>query len=247
MVQTIKEIEKIMSKKTILIIGSSGGLGSSILKSFDEAKYNLALHYYSNPVSIQSESCKTYKADITIESEVETLMGNVINDFGSVDIVINTAGITISEMSWKTELSNWDKTIAINLTGPFLVTKYVIPHMRKNGFGRIIFMSSIVAQTGFIGASAYAASKAGLFGLAKTLSKEVANKGITANSIALGYFNTGMIDDVPQDLQDQLKEAIPVSELGKPEELAELIKYIISEKASYLTGQTLNLNGGLYV
>lgn len=236
-----------MSKKTILIIGSSGGLGSSILKSFDETKYNLALHYFSNPFPIHSKSHKGYKADITQEDEVEQLIQAVIKDFGSIDIVINTAGITISEMSWKTNLSNWDKTIAINLTGPFLVTKHVLPYMRKNGFGRIIFMSSIVAQTGFIGASAYAASKSGLFGLAKTISKEVANKGVTANAIALGYFNAGMIEDVPQDMQDKLKEAIPVSALGKPEELAELIKYIISEKSSYLTGQTINLNGGLYV
>jgi NAD(P)-dependent dehydrogenase (short-subunit alcohol dehydrogenase family) len=236
-----------MSKKTILIIGSSGGLGSSILSSFDETKYNLALHYFSNPFPIQSESYKSYKADITQESEVEKLIQDVVNDFGSVDIVLNNAGVTISEMSWKTNLSNWDKTIAINLTGPFLVTKHVLPHMRKNGFGRIVFMSSIVAQTGFVGASAYAASKAGLFGLAKTISKEVANKGITANSIALGYFNAGMIEDVPKEMQEQLKHAIPVSALGKPEELAELIKYIISEKASYLTGQTINLNGGLYV
>lgn len=236
-----------MAKKTILIIGSSGGLGSSLVSNFDETKYNLALHYYSNPFPIQSKNYKAYQADITIEAEVEGLISKVIKDFGSIDIVLNNAGITISEMSWKTNLSNWDKTIAINLTGPFLVTKHVLPYMRKNNFGRIIYMSSIVAQTGFIGASAYAASKSGLFGLVKTISKEVANKGITINAIALGYFNAGMIDDVPEEMQDQLKEAIPVSNLGKPEELGELIKYIISEKSSYLTGQTINLNGGLYV
>ncbi len=236
-----------MSKKTILIIGSSGGLGSSILSSFDENKYNLALHYYSNPHAIQSKNYKSYQADITNEQEVEQLIKKVVNDFGSIDIVLNNAGITISEMSWKTQLSNWEKTIAINLTGPFLVTKHVLPIMRKNNWGRIIYMSSIVAQTGFIGASAYAASKAGLLGMVKTISKEVANKNITINAIALGYFNAGMIDDVPQEMQEKLKEAIPVAALGKPEELAELIKYIISEKSSYLTGQTINLNGGLYV
>jgi len=236
-----------MSKKTILIIGSSGGLGSSIINTFDTSKYNLALHYYSNPIKQNDSNFKTYKADITIESEVETLITNIISDFGTIDIILNNAGITISEMSWKTNLSNWDKTLAINLTGPFLVTKHALPYMRKNEFGRIVYMSSIVAQTGFIGASAYAASKAGLLGLAKTVSKEVANKNITINCVALGYFNTGMIDDVPQAMQDQLKEAIPVSELGKPEELAELLNYIISDKATYLTGQTINLNGGLYV
>lgn len=236
-----------MSKKTILIIGSSGGLGSSILSSFDEDKYNLALHYYSNPHTIQSKNYKSYQADITNEQEVEQLIKKVVADFGSIDIVLNNAGITISEMSWKTQFSNWEKTIAINLTGPFLVTKHVLPIMRQNNWGRIVYMSSIVAQTGFIGASAYAASKAGLLGMVKTISKEVANKNITINAIALGYFNAGMIDDVPQEMQEKLKEAIPVAALGKPEELAELLKYIISEKSSYLTGQTINLNGGLYV
>jgi NAD(P)-dependent dehydrogenase (short-subunit alcohol dehydrogenase family) len=236
-----------MSKKTILIIGSSGGLGSAILSCFDNEKYNLALHYYSNSHFIQSKNYKSYQADITQEDEVEQLIKNVISDFGTIDIVLNNAGVTISQISWKTQLSNWEKTIAINLTGPFLVTKHVLPYMRKNNWGRIIYMSSIVAQTGFVGASAYAASKAGLLGLVKTISKEVANKGITINAIALGYFNAGMIEDVPQDMQAQLKEAIPVSALGKPEELAELIKYIVSEKSTYLTGQTINLNGGLYV
>jgi len=236
-----------MEKRTILIIGSSGGLGRSIIDIFDESKFNLALHYYSNPFPIESNNHKAYQADITIESEVEKLIQNVVKDFGKIDIVLNNAGITVSEMSWKTDLSNWDKTISINLTGPFLVTKHVLPVMRKNQFGRIIFMSSIVAQTGLIGASAYAASKAGLFGLVKTISKEVANKGITINAVALGYFNAGMIEDVPQDMQDELKKNIPVSVLGKPEELGELIKYIISDKSSYLTGQTINLNGGLYV
>ena len=236
-----------MAKKTILIIGSSGGLGSSIINGFDESKYNLALHYYSNSIEVNSHNYKAYQADITIESEVEKLIAQVIKDFGRIDIVLNNAGVTISEMSWKTKLSNWDKTIAINLTGPFLVTKHVLPIMRENKFGRIVFMSSIVAQTGFVGASAYSASKAGLLGLAKTLSKEVANKGVTVNSVALGYFNAGMIEDVPEKMQEELKKIIPVSELGKPEELFKLLNYIISEESSYLTGQTINLNGGLYV
>lgn len=236
-----------MTKKTVLIIGASGGLGKEIVKYFDETQFNLALHYYTHPFPIQSKSYHSYQADITNEDEVIKLINQVVSDFGTLDIVINNAGVTISEMSWKTNLSNWDKTMAINLTGPFLVTKHALPHMRQQQWGRIIFMSSIVAQTGAIGASAYAASKAGLLGLVKTISKEVANKNITLNAIALGYFNTGMIRDVPDEMQEELKQAIPVSALGKPEELAELIQYIISDNSSYLTGQTINLNGGLYV
>ena len=118
--------------------------------------------------------------------------------------------------------------------------------MRTAGFGRILFMSSIVAQTGFVGTAAYAASKAGLLGLTKTLAKELANKNVTVNAIALGYFNAGMIQDVPEDMQTQLKANIPVGELGDPLQLATFIEYLVSEKSAYITGQTLNLNGGLY-
>lgn len=231
--------------KTILIIGSSGGLGQVISSWFAEKGYNLALHYLTHEPKISGDQIKKYKADITKENEIKKLIENVVSDFGKIDAVINNAGVSKSEISWKTSSENWEHTLAVNLNGPFYVSKYVLPYMRENGFGRIVFMSSIVAQTGFIGTSAYAASKAGLIGLTKTLAKEVASKNITVNAIAPGYFSAGMINDVTPELQDQLKKQIPVGALGKPEEIAALIEYIISENASYLTGQTLGLNGGL--
>jgi NAD(P)-dependent dehydrogenase (short-subunit alcohol dehydrogenase family) len=119
--------------------------------------------------------------------------------------------------------------------------------MRHNNFGRLIFISSIVAQTGFVGTSAYAASKAGIIGLTKSIAKEVANKGITVNAIAPGYFNAGMIDDVSKELQEELKKQIPNGELGAPNEIAALIEHLISENANYITGQTLSINGGLFM
>ena len=134
------------------------------------------------------------------------MIQDVISDFGKIDAVINNAGISNNGMSWKTSGENWNNSIAVNLTGPFYISKHVIPHMRNNNSGRIIFMSSIVAETGFIGTAAYAASKAGLLGLTKTLSKELANKNITVNAIALGYFNTGMINDVSLELQGELEK-----------------------------------------
>jgi NAD(P)-dependent dehydrogenase (short-subunit alcohol dehydrogenase family) len=231
--------------KTILIIGSSGGLGQVISAWFAQRGFNLALHYFKHEPTISGSQIKKYKADITKEIEVKRLIENVVSDFGKIDIVINNAGVSKSEISWKTSAENWDHTIAVNLSGPFYVSKHVLPHMRENGFGRIVFMSSIVAQSGFIGTSAYAASKAGLIGLTKTLAKEVASKNITVNAIAPGYFSAGMINDVTPELQEQLKKQIPVGALGKPEEIAALIEYIISENASYLTGQTIGLNGGL--
>jgi len=235
-------------KKTVLIIGSAGGIGSAIINRFDSEKYNLALNYFTNSPALDArDGVNFYQADITVESEVKQMIDQIINDFGSLDIVVNNAGVSISEISWKTKLSNWDKTIAVNLTGPFLVSKYALPYMRQNNWGRIIFISSIVAQTGFAGTSAYAASKAGLLGLTKSLAKEVATKGITVNTIALGYFNTGMINDVPEDMKNEIVDTIPKKALGDPLQLFDTIQYIIDDKMDYLTGQTINLNGGLYM
>jgi 3-oxoacyl-[acyl-carrier protein] reductase len=232
--------------RTILIMGSSGGLGTVLTEFFGKQDVNLALHYFENEPTLIPSNAQIFQGDIRKEADIKALIASVVAAFGTVDIVLNNAGISKSEISWKAEQTNWEDTLAINLTGPFLVAKHALKHMRENKFGRIIFMSSIVAQTGFIGASAYGASKAGLIGLTKSIAKEVANKGITVNSIALGYFNAGMINDVPIEMQQKLINDIPVRDLGNPEQLAELMNYLISEKASYLTGQTLNLNGGLY-
>ncbi|WP_066759188.1 SDR family oxidoreductase [Crocinitomix algicola] len=235
-----------MTAKTILLIGSSGGLGSELVKYYKDKNYNLALHYHQHPNMEPSDRIKTYQADITIESEVSRMITQVKTDFGRIDVVIHNAGVSKNSISWKLNVNDWNETIAVNLTGPFLVTKFVTPIMRSQNFGRIIFMSSVVAQTGFVGTAAYAASKAGLLGLTKTLAKELANKNITVNAIALGYFNVGMIHDVPAEMQEELKKKIPMATLGSPQQLAALIEYISSEQANYLTGQTLNLNGGLH-
>lgn len=233
-------------KRTMLIMGASGGLGKHLTEFFGNEELNLALHYHSNKPTNIPNGAKTYQADIRDEKEIERMIKEVNADFGGVDILINNAGISKSEISWKATEDAWNDTMAINLSGPFFVAKHVLPHMRQSGFGRIIFMSSIVAQTGFVGASAYGASKAALIGLTKSMSKELANKGVTVNAIALGYFNAGMINDVPDELQQELIQNIPANSLGDPQQLAALMNYLISDKASYLTGQTLNLNGGLY-
>jgi len=232
--------------KTILIIGSSGGLGKELTNYFAERGYRLALHYFKNEPDCKFGDYKKYKADITDESQVEKMIAEVLLDFNKIDAVINNAGVSKSELSWKVQTENWDQSIAVNLSGPFFIAKHILPHMRLNNYGRIIFMSSIVAQTGFVGTSAYAASKAGLIGLTKTMAKEVAQKGITVNTIAPGYFNAGMINDVNTELQEELKKQIPVGELGKPSEIAALIEYLISDQATYITGQTIGINGGLF-
>ncbi len=234
--------------KTILIVGSSGGLGTALTEYFRKQDCQLILHYFTNQPSVkEDENTLLISANITHENEVEKMMETIRNRFGKLDVVVNNAGVSISEISWKANLSNWDKTIAVNLTGPFLVSKHALPLMRSNNWGRIIYISSIVAQTGFAGTTAYAASKAGLLGLTKSLAKEVASNEITVNAIALGYFNVGMIEDVPDLIKENIVESIPKQALGDPRQLFETIQFILSENSEYLTGQTINLNGGLYM
>ena len=239
--------------KVLLLIGASGGLGNKIIPMFHKAGYKLALHYKSSHTALEqticnysSRECKIYQADITNEKDVSRLIYDVKNDFGRIDVLINAAGVTASGMSWKTQAEDWKRTLAINLTGPFFTIKHVLPVMREQQFGRIINISSIVAQKGMVGTSAYAASKSGLIGLVKSISKEVADKDVTVNNIALGYFDAGMIDTVPADILESIKSEIPKKSLGDPLELAECILYLSGNKSSYITGQTINLNGGLY-
>ena len=236
-----------MEQKVILITGASGGMGSALAELFSNENVLLALQFNTNAIKIpESDSIAHFQANLTNESEVEKLVSQVISKFGRIDVLINNAGISKSSMSWKTDLETWRETMAINLDAPFFLSKHVIPGLRTQKSGRIINISSVVAQTGFIGTSAYAASKAGLIGLTKTLSKELSSSGITVNALALGYFNVGMIDDVPLDLQTEIISTIPAKKLGEPKTVFKTIHWLISDEGSYVTGQTINLNGGLF-
>lgn len=237
-----------MEKKVILITGASGGMGTHFANWFKQQNVDLALHYFEAKKTMEaSDSIAYFQADLTNEDEVNRMIEAVISLFGRIDVLINNAGISKSAMSWKTSLDAWNETIAINLTAPFLVAKACIPSMRENGSGSIINISSVVGQTGQIGTAAYTASKAGLIGLTKTLAKELASNNITVNALALGYFSTGMIADVPQEQKDQIIESIPLKKLGDPATVCKTIEWLISSEAAYVTGQVIQLNGGLYM
>lgn len=244
-----------MSGKNVLIIGASGGLGKHLTLGLANTGFNLALHYNENRENLNKTlseikssnlKLKTYKADITIENEIEEMIKNVKHDFGSIDVLINNAGLSLNGMSWKLEIDDWNKVISVNLTGPFLCTKHVLPLMRENNWGRIIYMSSVVSQIGVPGTAAYAATKAGLSGLCKTISKEVIKSSITANVISLGYFEAGLLYQIPEDIRNQIRDSIPKREFGNPNDVVECILYLCSENSGYISGQTININGGLY-
>lgn len=240
-------------KQTILLTGASGGLGHHIATALAKAGYNLALHYNEGKTKIETlldelkefkTQCKSYKADITSEQQVEAMMKNVYEDFRTIDVLINNAGVSINGISWNMDLAQWNQTLAVNLTGPFLCIKHILPIMRKNNFGRIINISSVVAQIGVAGTVAYSASKAGLTGLTKAISKEVVKNNITINTLSLGYYDAGILYQIPEELRQKIKESIPKNEFGNPDEIVKAIFYLCD--ANYITGQIININGGLY-
>ena len=239
--------------KTLLLTGASGGVGRELIKPLADAGYNLALHYHEKIDELEAEIDRVkpkvkvacFKADLTRESDVVEMIDSINSHFGGVDVLVNNAGISLNAMSWKMDLVDWQKSLDTNLTTAFLCTKHVIPNMRKNEWGRIIHVSSVVAQIGVAGASAYAASKSALFGFTKSVAKEVANKNITVNTMSYGYLDAGMINSLSEEFQEELKNQIPQHRLGPVENVAQTILFLASPEANYITGQTININGGL--
>lgn len=241
-----------MNEKVVLITGSSRGIGASIAKSFAELGYKVVIHYNKNlqmaqTVADEINANMIVQGDITDEEQVQSMLAEIKNEVGSVDILINNAGVYENAISWKLSRESWDKVLAVNLTGPFLCTKHVLPDMRKKGWGRVINISSVLGQIGAVGGCNYSASKAGLFGLTKSIAKEVVNKNVTVNCVVIGYIATGMTWTLSQEIRDWVIEHTPMKRFGKPEELASLVIYLCTENASFITGQVIHINGGLYV
>ncbi len=248
-------MKNMSEKKVVLLTGSTGGLGKKIAKGLALKGYHLALHYHtdeSQAISLinkleDSQNHKIFVADLTEESQIKKMITAIVAEFGGIDIVINNAGKSFSGMSWKQTAEDWNTIMKVNVTAVFLINKYVIPHLRKQKNSRIINISSIVANRPLLGTSAYAASKAALEGFTRAQAIELSRFGITANCIAPGYFNTGMINGLDSETRENLIREIPSGRLGNPEELVECIVYLCSELSAYMTGQVIALNGGLYL
>jgi NAD(P)-dependent dehydrogenase (short-subunit alcohol dehydrogenase family) len=170
----------------------------------------------------------------------------ILSKFGKVDVLINNSGISRNAVTWKTTDADWEETLLVNLTAPFKLCRAFIPAMRKQNGGSIINITSVVAQTGVVGTAAYAASKAGLIGLTKTMAKELAPNNIGVNALSLGYFEKGMISNVPEDLKNEIVAQIPMKKLGSVQTICKTISWLIDDETSYVTGQVINLNGGLH-
>jgi 3-oxoacyl-[acyl-carrier protein] reductase len=187
------------------------------------------------------------KVDVATLGDVEKMVEAILAQFGKVDILINNAGIARDKLILRMTEEDWDAVLNINLKGTFNCTKAVVRHMSKQKSGKIVNIASVVGEMGNAGQGNYAASKAGVIGFTKTIAREFAHRGINVNAIAPGYIETPMTDALPDKVKEELKRLIPMDRLGKPEDVAEAVLFLVSESANYITGQVLNVNGGIYM
>jgi 3-oxoacyl-[acyl-carrier protein] reductase len=242
--------------KTAVITGASGGIGSSIAKRMNILGYNLVLNYNSNSESLKAlvetfenaeVETRIFQADISKFDEAEALMKDAINNFGTIDVLVNNAGITRDKILTMMSEDDFNDVININLSGTFNCIKHVCKKMIKQKSGRIINISSVIGLIGNIGQVNYAASKAGIIGMTKSTAKELARKKITCNAIAPGFIQTKMTDAMTDDAKQEIVKNIPLKRLGNPEDIADLVEFLASEKASYITGQVISVDGGLHM
>jgi len=226
----------------ILIAGASGGIGKYLAEQFSEKGFEVFGTYNSHPPK-QNLKYKMDKVDVTKESEIEEWINNVANCSDELSFIY-CVGLNYNCITHKAETDKWLEVINTNLIGAQLSLKHILPLMRNKRYGRIILFSSVVPQIGVPGTSAYSSSKAGLWGLTKTVAIENATYGITINTVNLGYFDIGMIKDVPTDLLNKIINSIPIGRLGDPVNILKTVEYLIA--TDYITGSQINLNGGLY-
>ena len=242
--------------KTAIVTGASGGIGTAIAIKLNSLGYNLVLNYNNNITAISdvvaifsNKGPKNIlvKADISDYNQAGELISKALDEFESIDLLVNNAGITRDKLLSMMSEDDFNTVIRINLNGTFNCTRHVCKKMIKQKSGRIINISSVVGLMGNIGQVNYSASKAGVIGLTKSTAKELARKNITCNAIAPGFIDTHMTDAMSEEAKIEVIKNIPLKRLGTPEDVAELVAFLASDQASYITGQIISVDGGLYI
>ena len=240
--------------KVALITGATRGIGKQIALELASQGYNIALNYrkqneeleaLKKEIESQNVKCLTVYGDVSNYEDVEKFIKEVIKEFGKIDVLVNNAGITKDMLLMRMKKEDFESVIDVNLIGTFNVTKNVIPYMMKARNGKIVNISSVVGISGNAGQTNYSASKAGIIGFTKSLAKEVASRNINVNAIAPGFIKTDMTDVLKEEVKEEISKTIPLKRMGEAKDVANLLKFLVSEESNYITGQVINVDGGM--
>ena len=237
--------------KNVLITGASGGIGSELVKKFVSLEANVlgtgTKAEKLDQIKKKYPNIKVKRFDISEHSRIEEFIDNVSLELEGLDILINNAGTNADNLSLRMKVEEWKKVVDVNLTSTFLLSKYAIKKMLKNKFGRVVNITSVVGHTGNLGQSNYAASKAGIIGMSKSLAIEYAKKNITVNCVSPGFIDSDMTTNIAEKVKLYLTSRIPMGKLGTGEDVSNCAAFLSSEQASYVTGETIHVNGGMYM
>jgi 3-oxoacyl-[acyl-carrier protein] reductase len=253
--------ERIMSKKdvkrVVVITGGSSGIGRAITLRLAGPGTKVYFNHYDRDDTNAEETVRLVEAtggiasgtrvDVASQPDVQGFFNNILEDGGRVDVLVNNAGIAIDALLVRMKEAAWDRVLAINLKGAFNCMQAVAKTMMKQRSGRIINMASVVGMMGNAGQANYTASKAGLIALTKTAAKELASRNITVNAVAPGFIDTPMTTNLPEKVKEAMLVQVPLGRIGQPEDVAEAVAFLVSDKASYITGQVIHVNGGMYM
>jgi acetoacetyl-CoA reductase len=243
-----------MNERVALVTGGTRGIGAAISTHLAQHGATIAAVYnrnaqaadaFAKEVSNKGLSVSLHQADVGNPGDCQRVVHEVLRQYGRIDYLVNNAGVTHDRTAMKMSPLQWEQVIRVNLSGPFYMSQAVLPHFVEREFGRIVMISSYVGQSGRFGQANYAASKAGLFGLTKVLALETAAKGITVNCVVPGAIKTEMLDTIPEEILKAAIAQIPMHVMGAPDDVAEAVRYLVSDEAHYLTGVLLTVAGGL--
>ena len=242
---------KDLKNKNIIITGATGGIGNSIIQRLNDYGANILASGTKDEklkeLKSKYENIKILKFDISQNNKIEEFIENASRELGGIDCIVNNAGITQDNLSIRMSLEEWKKVIDINLTSTFLMSKFAIKKMLKNKKGKIINITSVVGHTGNVGQANYTASKAGIVAMSKSLALEYAKKNINVNCISPGFIKTAMSDKIDDKFKEIIISKIPSARLGEPEDIANAVLFLASDLSNYINGETLHVNGGMYM
>jgi 3-oxoacyl-[acyl-carrier protein] reductase len=245
-----------LNGKVALVTGASRGIGREIALELAREGADVVVNYAGSEAKAKEvvqeiiamgRKSFSIQANISSSEDVQKMVDETIQQFGKLDILVNNAGITRDQLLMRMKESDWDDVMNTNLKGVFLCTKAVTRQMMKQRSGRIINISSIVGFSGNAGQANYVAAKSGVIGLTKTAARELAARGITVNAVAPGYIATDMTEQLPEEVKAEMLKQIPLARIGEPKEIAKVVSFLASDDSSYITGQTIHVNGGMYM